>query len=101
MRFAPMPVVYSNVPWNKNDSPYMNQEDLLIESPLYPTESALKQSYGGLRTSMNEDKPSLIGYVIATSALLFLFFMVWWIVKKVLVLEIEEDVKSMRQGFTK
>ena len=102
MRFAPRPVVYSTVPWDKktDDNAYLNQEDILIQSPLYPTEGVLKQSFA-LRTSMNDDKPSIVGYVIATSALLFLFFLVWWVVKKVLVLEIEQDVKNIRQGFTK
>ena len=104
VRFAPLPVVYNTVPWNTktNDaSPYVNSEEFLIESPLYPTESALKQSFGPLRTSMNTDKPSVIGYAVVVAAMMFIFFIVWWIAKRLLVLEIEEEVKSIRQGYAK
>ena len=101
VRFAPAPIVYSSVPWLERESIDVRiSDDKYSDSPLYPVESALKRKFGPLRPTV-DGTPSKLGYLFIVAGLLFLFFIIWWLADKLLLLEIEEQVKNMKNGFNK
>lgn len=64
----------------------LNDEDVL-----YPIRSSLKTLH--LRTQMEtEDHTSIWGIVVLVICLVFLFCVIWYVVNKILLLEIEAQV---------
>lgn len=99
--FAPAPVVYSSVPWLEAAKLEDVATDLKYsDSPLYPVESSLKRKFGPLRPTV-DGPPSKLGYLFIVAGLLFLFFVIWWLADKLLMLEIEEQVRNIHNGFNK
>ena len=84
--FATAPQIHRDIPWKSGESKILNDEDVL-----YPMQSSMKRLH--LRTQIEaEENVSLLGVVILVACLVFLFCLIWFVVNKILLLEIEAQV---------
>jgi hypothetical protein len=82
VRFAPFTEVYRDIPWAR-------PTDLEVA----PTESSLRESVSALRTEIKGDEAlPLAGIVILVFCLFALFFLIWFVVRKVLLIEVDAEI---------
>ena len=91
VRFSPYPEVHKEIPWlKKKDQGILDNDDVL-----YPLHSSLKyENSFHLRTVMENDDISLFGIAVLIACLFILFVMIWFVVNKILLLEIETQVSE-------
>ena len=89
VRFSQFPEIHGEIPWNMKTG----AQKALNDDVLYPVQSSFKDSTFSLRPEMNEeDSMSLCGVFILVICLIALFALIWFIVNKILLLEIENQV---------
>ena len=91
VRFSPFPQVHSEVPWRTG-----GEKILCDDNVLYPVRSALKEDVISLRTEIDEEGTSVMQMAVLVICLAFLFLIIWWVVSRILLLEVEAQVKAER-----
>lgn len=89
VRFSKFPEIHSEIPWKMKTG----EQKVLNDDVLYPVQSSFKDSTFSLRPEMNDDDSmSLCGVFILVVCLIALFALIWFVVNKILLLEIENQV---------
>ena len=93
VRFSPFPEVHPDIPWRMNSQASKSIER--DESVLYPLQSSLKEPVFVLRTEIDpEENISSTGVAILILCMIVLFMLIWFVVHKILLLEIELQIGS-------
>jgi hypothetical protein len=97
VRFAPFAEVYRDIPWARKpaDMGFSTSSDLVTFDSIEtsPLESSLKDSVYTLRTEIKGDEAlTVAGIVILIFCLFILFFVIWFVVRKVLLLEVDAEI---------
>jgi len=94
VRFSMSPVVYPSVPWVKNG--IQSPLDISDSENLLPIKSSFKEeSKFDIRTPMREEERiGIVGILLICVFLCCLFVAAWWVLSKLLLLEIENQVSG-------
>jgi hypothetical protein len=96
VRFSPFPKIYRDIPWihSGEANPLLSDHDVL-----FPLRTNLQEPSYSLRTEMDAGGSLTLRDVAILGLVLFLlFFVIWLIVHKVLMLEIESQIQQPNGG---
>jgi hypothetical protein len=90
VRFAPHPQVYADIPWTSSTSP----DPLAFpDDGLFPLQGNFRESVYALRTEIRTPEAmSGVSVAILIVCLFFLFLMIWFVVHKILLLEVDSEI---------
>jgi hypothetical protein len=95
VRFSPMPEYHSEIPWARQARGSQEKESLTDGDMLYPLQSSFKDSAYIFRAEKEpEDKFSCFGVCTLIVCLVVFFLLIWFVVSKVLLLEIQSQVNN-------
>jgi hypothetical protein len=95
VRFSPVLQIYSDIPWSHSRVSPVQCEFLSDDEPVFPLQSRFQESLYSLRTEIAGEAALTYTEVLALIVvLLLLFFVVWFVVNKVLLLEIETEMQK-------
>jgi hypothetical protein len=98
VRFSPFPEYHEGIPWKcqSNGASRQTEKLLLNEGEiLYPMQDGFKDGAFVLRAEREgEDGFGCFGICALIACLIVLFLLIWFVVNKVLLLEIESQVNS-------
>jgi hypothetical protein len=94
VRFGLYPDSYGHVPWSRDMTCRPQEKESLRDgSVLYPIHSSFKDSAYILRAEREpDDRFSCFGICVLIVCLIVLFLLVWFVMSKVLLLEVENQV---------
>jgi hypothetical protein len=93
VRFSPVTEVYRDIPWAYDPADRsFDANELLLQT-------RLKDSVCALRTEIKADEAlTLPGVILLIISLLVLFFVIWFVVRKVLLLEVDSAIGGPKRN---
>lgn len=99
VHFAVAPVIYRAIPWIPNSKSTNINSELetiaLFETHRFDLDNTLKHDFTQLRTPYNiNNRPNILTIVASFFFFLLLFLIIWLTARKVLILEIEQQISN-------
>lgn len=97
VRFGGVTIVEATVPWNinQNEDPLEKMEKLSDTDNLLPIQNCMKYPTYNLRPQMEDDaQTNCVGYIVLIIFLLLIFYLLWSVASKILLLEVESQMSD-------